>query len=171
MGAREVARQLRLRDMGGIIVVDFIDMRNPQHKRELFEALKTEMAKDRAQHTILPPSRFGLVQITRERVRPETQITTSEKCPTCDGTGQIKASILLVDEIENHIRYFAKEQNEKSVILHVHPYIEAYINRGIYSLKWQWYFKYKISVKVNPVLSYHFSEYHFLNKKGEEIKI
>lgn len=171
MAAREIARQLRLRDMGGIIVVDFIDMRNPAHKKELFNVLREEMKKDRAQHTILPPSKFGLVQITRERVRPETQITTTEKCPTCDGTGQIKASILIIDEIENHLRYFAKEQNEKAVILNVHPFIEAYLTKGFYSLRMKWRLKYKISIKVNAVLSYHFSEYHFLNKKGEEIKI
>lgn len=171
MAAKEIARQLRLRDMGGIIVIDFIDMTNLEHRRQLHDVLREEMKKDGARHTILPPSKFGLIQITRERVRPEMNITTAEKCPTCNGTGEIKASVLLIDDIENNIRYFAREQNEKKITLHVHPYIEAFINRGIYSLKWKWYFKHKINVKVESVFSYPLTQFTFYNSKGEEIKI
>jgi ribonuclease G len=171
MAAREIARQLRLRDMGGIIIIDFIDMQNVEHRKQLFELFKTEMKKDTARHTVLPPSKFGLMQLTRERVRPETQITTSEKCPTCNGTGEIKASILLIDEIENNIRYFAKEQNEKSLMLHVHPFIEAYLNKGLISQRIKWGFKYKIKLKLESLYNYHFTQFTFFNKKGEEIKI
>ena len=172
--AVEVARQLRLRDMGGIIVVDFIDMHNPQNRKMLFDKLKSEMKRDRAKHTILPPSKFGLIQITRQRVRPETNITTVEKCPACDGTGEIKASVLLIDDIENNLRYFVQEQNEKYLHVAVHPYLEAYLNKGTLfkkSMSQLWKKKYNVKLKVSANSAYHMMEYHFFNKSEEEIKI
>jgi ribonuclease G len=172
MAAKEIARQLRLRDMGGIIIIDFIDLHTTPNRRELYDCLKNEMKKDRAKHTILPASKFGLIQLTRERVRPEMQIETVEKCPACDGTGQIKASLLLMDDIENNIRYFAEEQNEKSLLLKVHPFLESYLNKGLFSsIALKWKRKYKRKIKVEPVTAYHLMEYHFFNGKGEEIKI
>ena len=171
--ASEIARQLRLRDMGGIIVVDFIDLHNPNNRKTLFDHLKEQMKKDRAKHTILPPSKFGLVQITRQRVRPEMNITTVEKCPACEGTGEIKASILLVDQIENNLRYFVQEQNEKELHLQVHPFLESYLNKGLLwkSISQQWKKKYKVKIKVSANTSYHIMEYHFFNNAEEEIKI
>jgi ribonuclease G len=169
--AVEVARQLRLRDMGGIIVVDFIDLHSAENRKLLFEKMRDEMAKDRAKHNILPPSKFGLIQITRQRVRPETNIVTVEKCPTCGGTGEIQASILLVDQIENNLRYILKEQNESGVTLCVHPYLEAYLTKGFISLRRKWSYRYKKNIKIKPVSSYHFLEYHFYNSKEDEIKI
>ncbi|MEP7263966.1 MAG: Rne/Rng family ribonuclease [Bacteroidota bacterium] len=172
MAAKEIARQLRLRDMGGIIVIDFIDMYNTVHRKELFDCLRDEMKTDTARHTILPPSKFGLVQITRERVRPVTNIITVEKCPACDGTGEIKASSLLVDDVENNIRYLCQEQNESSLTLQVHPYLAAFFKEGLWkSYQWKWFRKYKKWITVEPISSYHVMEYHFLNKQGEEIKI
>jgi ribonuclease G len=169
--AREIARQLRLRDMGGIVVVDFIDMHKPQNRKELFDCLRDEMAHDRAKHTILPPSKFGLVQITRQRVRPEMNIVTNEVCPTCKGTGTIRSSILLLDDIENNFNYILVEQNEKNITLCVHPYIDAYIKKGLISRQIKWYFKYGqwIKVKANP--SYQITEFRFMNAKDEEIKL
>jgi ribonuclease G len=167
--AIEVARQLRLRDMGGIIVVDFIDMHQPAHRRELFQKLKDEMAKDRAKHAILPPSKFGLVQITRQRVRPEMTIQVLEKCPSCDGTGKVKSSIILVDEIEANIHYLIKDQNEKYLKLALHPYVHSYVIKGMPSLRTKWYFKYGKWIDLKPMPSYHFLEYHFFNKKDDEI--
>jgi ribonuclease G len=172
--AAEIARQLRLRDMGGIIVIDFIDMTNAANRKILYERMKLEMQKDRATHTILPPSRFGLIQLTRERVRPETNITTVEKCPACDGTGEIKSTVLYVDDIENNIRYFTQEQNEKSIIVTVHPFLEAYLNKGTFfkpSMAAKWKKKYKANISVTANNNYHFLEYHFFNKSEEEIKI
>lgn len=172
--AVEVARQLRLRDMGGIIVIDFIDMHNPMNRKQLFDKLKNEMKRDRAKHTILPPSKFGLIQITRQRVRPETNITTAEKCPACDGTGEIKASVLIIDEIENNLRYFVQEQNEKELHIGVHPYLEAYLNKGTLfnpSVVGKWKKKFKVKLKVTANTNYHMMEYHFFNKTEEEIKI
>lgn len=169
--AKEIARQLRLRDMGGIIVIDFIDMHKPANRKILFDYLKSLMLLDRAKHTILPPSKFGLVQITRQRVRPEMNIVTSEKCPTCGGTGEIKASILLIDDIENNLKYILEEQNEKNITLCVHPYIEAFIKKGFISLQWKWFFRYGQRIRVRAVSSYNLTEFHFLSSKDEEIKL
>jgi ribonuclease G len=169
--ASEIARQLRLRDMGGIIVIDFIDMHSPNNRKVLFDKLKEDMAQDRAKHTILPPSKFGLIQITRQRVRPELVIETLEKCPTCNGTGEVQPSILITDEIENNLRYIIKEQNEKSVQLWVNPFIAAFLKQGFPSIQMKWWLKYKSWIPVKANASYHFLEYHFLNKQDEEIKL
>ncbi len=173
MAAREIARQLRLRDMGGIIVIDFIDLHTAANKKELFDCIKTEMKLDRAKHTILPPSKFGLIQITRQRVRPEMKIITAEKCPACDGTGEIKASILLIDDIKNNARYILTEQNEKAITIRVHPYLAAYLTKGFLfsSIRHKWQREMKRSIAIEAVSSYHIMEFHFFNKAGEEIKI
>ena len=169
--ATELARQLRLRDMGGIIVIDFIDMKQSNNRRKLFQRLKDEMSKDRAKHTILPPSKFGLVQITRQRVRPEMNVETVEKCPVCEGTGEIKPSILFIDELENNIRYLLQEQNEKSLKIVLHPYLYAYLTKGVLSMRWKWFKKYSRWIKLQQDTSYHLLEYHFFNKNNDEIKM
>jgi len=170
--AIEIARQLRLRDMGGIIVVDFIDMVDAKHRRALFQRLKDEMSKDRAKHTVLPPSKFGLVQITRQRVRPEMTIETLEQCPSCEGTGKIKPSIIITDEIENNIRYLVQEQNEKQVTLEVHPFLHAYLSKGVLtSIRSKWQRKYGKKIILNKNSNFHYLEYHMYDKNGEELKI
>lgn len=170
--ATEIARQLRLRDMGGIIVIDFIDMHNPANRKQLFDRLRNEMDVDRAKHNILPPSKFGLVQVTRQRVRPETNIDTYEKCPTCDGTGQIQPPILAIDEIENNLRYLLVDQNEAKLKLFVHPYLHAFITKGLFkSLQWKWFFKYKKWIPVKPLPAYTMLQYSFTNSHDEEIKL
>ncbi len=169
--AVELARQLRLRDMGGIIVIDFIDMKVALNRRKLFQKLKEEMLKDRARHTILPPSKFGLVQITRQRVRPEMNVEIVEKCPVCDGSGEIKPSILFIDELENNLRYLIHDQNEKNLTITLHPYLYAYLTKGILSHRFKWFTKYKRWIKLKPMSSYHFFEYHFFNKNDDEIKM
>jgi ribonuclease G len=170
--AVEVARQLRLRDMGGIIVVDFIDLHSAENRKLLYDKIKDEMAKDRAKHNILPPSKFGLIQITRQRVRPEMNIVTVEKCPTCNGSGEIQASIVIMDQIENNLGYVLTEQNESSVTLCVHPYLEAYITKGfLFSLRRKWMRKFGKKIEVRAVSSYNFLEYHLFNKNQDEIKI
>jgi len=169
--ASEIARQLRLRDMGGIIVIDFIDMAQAQNRRKLYQHMKDEMAKDRAKHTILPPTKFGLVQITRQRVRPEMNISILEQCPVCAGTGEIKPSSLLVDEIYNKISYLIQEQNEKGLSLTVHPYVYAYLKKGFISQQKKWFFEFKRWIKVKESSTFHFLEYRFCNKSGEEIKL
>jgi ribonuclease G len=169
--AKEIARQLRLRDMGGIVVVDFIDMHKPTNRKELFDYLKAQMADDRAKHTILPPSKFGLIQITRQRVRPEMNIVTSEVCPACGGTGTIRPTVLLIDDIENNFNYILEEQNEKNITLCVHPYIEAYIKKGLFNRQMKWYFKYNQWIKVKSNPAYQITEFKFFSSKDEEIKL
>lgn len=169
--ATEIARQLRLRDMGGIIVVDFIDMNDGKNRRALYMHLKEKMDKDHAKHTILPPSKFGLVQITRQRVRPEMNIDILEKCPVCDGSGKIKPSIIIIDEIENNIRYLLQDQNEKSLKINVHPFLHAYLTQGWVSTKRKWNWKYKKRITLQPMPSYNFLEYRFFNDQDEEIKM
>lgn len=173
IAAKEIARQLRLRDMGGIIVIDFIDMHSQQHRKELFDCVKAEMKRDRAKHTILPPSKFGLIQITRQRVRPETKIITAEKCPSCNGTGEIKASILMTDDIKSNLKYIFNEQNEPSVTLKVHPFLEAYLNKGFLfsSIRHKWQREMKRKIQIEPVSSYQIMEYHFFGPNGDEIQL
>lgn len=168
---REVARQLRLRDMGGIVVIDFIDMRGMDNKKLIFNKMKEEMESDRAKHTVLPLSKFGLMQITRERVRPQMNIATKEVCPTCNGTGKITASILVTDQIENHIQHLFEKQNEKHLVLALHPFLYAYYNKGIISKRVKMYFKYKRWVDMVKDSSLGVTEFHFLNKDGEEIDL
>ena len=169
--ATEVARQLRLRDMGGIIVIDFIDMVQGLNRRKLFEKLRDEMKRDRAKHSILPPSKFGLVQITRQRVRPEMNVQILEKCPACDGTGQIRPTILLTDDIENNLGYLIREQNEKNLTLLVHPYVYAFLTHGLFNFRWKWWRKFGQRVNIKTQNASHFLEYHFFNKNGDEIKM
>ncbi len=167
--AEEIARQLRLRDMGGIIVIDFIDMQSSRHKQMVNEKMKETMSFDRSKHTILPLSKFGLMQITRQRVRPEMNISTTEICPTCRGTGEISPSILYIDNIENQISSILLIRKYKLITLRVHPYIAAFIKKGLWSLRIKWRFKFKCKIKVISISSYDFLEYHILDETGEEI--
>jgi ribonuclease G len=171
IAAKEIARQLRLRDMGGIIVIDFIDMTNREHRRELFQVMKEEMQQDHAKHTILPPSKFGLIQITRQRVRPEMEIEINEKCPVCDGSGEVRSPSLIIDEIENNLAYLIQEQNESSLTLRLHPFIHSHLTKGWFNYRWKWFRAYGKRVKIEALSSYHYLEYHFFNQYDDEIKI
>src|SRR5690606_10883169 len=148
-----------------------IDMHKAPNRKELYGFLKECMANDRARHTILPPSKFGLVQITRQRVRPEMSIVTNEKCPACDGTGEIRSSIVLLDDIESNLSFILQEQNEMGVTLCVHPYIAAYIRTGLISKRLRWFFRYGKWIKIREMSSYYLTEFHFFNSKDEEIKL
>lgn len=167
--ADELARQLRLRDMGGIIVVDFIDMNLAEHRQKLYERMCHNMQKDRARHNILPLSKFGLMQITRQRVRPAMDVTTDEDCPTCFGKGKIKSSILFTDILESKIDYLVNKLKVKRFTLHIHPYIAAYVNQGIVSLKRKWQMKYGFGVKIIPDQSLAFLQYKFYDANKEEM--
>ena len=171
--AEEIARQLRLRDIGGIIVIDFIDVRNPENKRVLNNAMMNFMKADKARHTILPLSKFGIMQITRQRVKPQINIVTSETCPTCNGTGLIGPSILLSDDIEKKLEHLITKQNQKKITLFVHPYLESYFKQGILfsSIQWKWRRKYGQWVTIDSSESNPINEYHFYDKNGEEIEV
>lgn len=169
--AVEIARQLRLRDMGGIVVVDFIDMKKVENKRDVHEALKDEMKTDRSKYTVLPISKFGLSQITRQRVRPEMNVVTRETCPTCSGTGTIQASIAVTDLIENNLEYLLTKQNEKKISIILHPFIYAYYKEGFMSKQVKWFFKYKKWINLIKDSSLGMVEYHFLDSNGDDIEL
>ena len=167
IAASEIARQLRLRDMGGIIVVDFIDMLSHENRRKLFKHFKSEMESDRAKHKILPPSKIGLIQMTRQRVRPEMNIVTKEDNP--NGTGKVEAPIVVIDKINNSLEKiinntYVTKQNLK---LHVHPFIAAYLTKGLFSSRVKWLMKYKKWVKIIPRDAYTYLHYRFFNAKGK----
>jgi ribonuclease G len=169
--ADEIARQLRLRDMGGIIVVDFIDMHETENRQKLFDRMRENMANDRAKHNILPLSKFGLLQMTRQRVRPVIHIDIEETCPTCYGHGKTKPSILFTDQLESKIEYLVKVLKIKEFTLQVHPYVDAYISKGILSLKLQWKIKFGKGCKVMASQKLGFLQYKFYDKKGIEIDL
>lgn len=169
--AEEIARQLRLRDLGGIIVIDFIDMSEGEHRAKIMARMQELMANDRAKHNILPLSKFGLMQITRQRVRPEMVVDTTETCPNCFGKGQMKPSILFTDTLRSKISYLENKLNVKKFTLHVHPYIAAFINKGFPSLLWKWKWRYGFGFKIIPDQSLAFLEYHFYDQNKEEIDL
>ena len=166
IAATEIARQLRLRDMGGIIVVDFIDMGNSENRRILFDHLRNEMAEDRAKHKILPPSKFGLIQITRQRVRQELNIKTKEENPSKEG--EIEAPIVLVDKINIELESIIKEEAYKGrIVLNAHPFIAAYLTKGLFSsIRFKWFLKYKRWIKILPRDAYSYLEYRFKTSEG-----
>jgi len=165
--ADELARQLRLRDMGGIIVVDFIDMNLAEDRQMLYERMCKNMQKDRARHNILPLSKFGLMQITRQRVRPAIDVNVEESCPTCNGSGKIKSSILFTEQLEGKIDRLVHKIGIKKFYLHVHPYVAAFINKGIISLKWQWRVKYGFGVHIIPSQKLAYLQYEFYDTNGQ----
>ena len=170
--AEEIARQLRLRDIGGIIVVDFIDMKLPENKRKLMEKMEEFMRPDRAKHAVLPISKFGLMQITRQRMKPEMNINTQEVCPSCNGTGKISSTLLLEDEIEKNLSYLITHKHSNLTIV-VNPIIYAYLTKGFLWNKkishWRSKFKQKINILSNT--NYHLTEFRFFDQHEEEIKI
>jgi ribonuclease G len=169
--AAEVARQLRMRDMGGIVVVDFIDMKRAEYKLQVFEKMRQSMAEDRAKHTILPITKFGLMQITRQRVRPEMNIKTLEDCPTCAGTGKIGASILISDNIDLMLAHVLEKQNEAGITLTLHPFLVAYYTKGFPSRRAKWFFKYKKWIKIIADNSLSINDFKFKNKEGIELEL
>lgn len=169
--AREISRQLRLRDMGGIIVIDFIDMQSNENRQALFDRMRELMATDRAKHNILPLSKFGLMQITRQRVRPQMTISTDEKCPVCLGEGKIAPAILLTDEIERTLTAIIEKVKTRKLLLRTHPFVSAYLNQGFFSAISKVNRKYGVSIKVQGIPSYHFLQYGFFDRQGNEMDI
>ncbi|MEM6261211.1 MAG: Rne/Rng family ribonuclease [Bacteroidota bacterium] len=170
--AEEIARQLRLRDMGGIIVIDFIDMKRSENRKKLNEHFRKVMKTDRARHSILPVSKFGLVQITRQRVRPQLDITTSEVCPSCNGTGKIQASILIADEVANNVDFLMRQNKEKQLKIRANPFVAAYLTKGLFkSYQWKWFLQYRVWVKVLPDTAMPFTSVRYFNGMDDEIKL
>ena len=169
ISASEIARQLRLRDMGGIIVVDFIDLHRPENRRKLFEHLKDAMSTDRAKHKILPPSKFGLIQITRQRVRPEMNIKTKEPNPS--GEGEVEAPIHIIDEIKVKIDKIIVKGEHKNITLNVHPFVAAYLTKGFPSIRFKWFLETKKWINILPRDAYQFLNYQIFDGEGDKIKV
>lgn len=169
--AEEIARQMRLRDMGGIVIVDFIDMDSVDHRNQLFHHMQELMEGDRAKHTVLPLTKFGLMQITRQRVRPVTEVQTLETCPTCHGTGKVGPTILEDEVIERQIAYFVKEKGEKYLVLHVSPIIHAYLTKGLFnSFRRRWMRKYGCGLDILADSSFSILQTAWSNKAGENLE-
>lgn len=169
--ADEIARQLRLRDMGGIIVIDFIDMNKAEHRQALYDHMREVMANDRARHNILPLSKFGLMQITRQRVRPALDITTSETCPSCYGKGEIQPSLLFTDKLGEKLDYLVNNLQVKKFTMYVHPYVDAYIKKGMFSLYGRWRRKYGRSFKILADESLAYLQYKVFDDQKKEIDV
>ncbi|MDD3273430.1 MAG: Rne/Rng family ribonuclease [Bacteroidales bacterium] len=168
--AEEIARQLRLRDMGGIIIVDFIDMDSNENKIKLFRHMQDLMQSDRAKHNILPITKFGLMQITRQRVRPAMEINTAETCPSCNGTGKITSSLLIDETIERQLAYYVKEKGHKSLSIKINPIVAAYLTKGITSIRFKLALKYKCSLKIKESADNHLLQVIWFDSKGEKIE-
>ena len=169
LAATEIVRQLRLRDMGGIITIDFIDLRKSENRTALFRRLTELMFKDTARHSILPMNKFGIIQLTRQRVRKETTIETAEVCPMCQGLGKVKPSILICEEMENMIDFLLTKQKETSISIAVHPFLYTYLTSGIFSIRLKWFFKFHKWIKLSKNQNHHLLQYNFLNRNNEEI--
>jgi len=169
--AEEIARQLRLRDIGGLIIVDFIDMRTPENKTSLFNKMRDFMEGDRAQHTILPLSKFGLMQITRQRTRPEVNIDTTEVCPSCQGSGKVNPSILIIDNIQRDIDYIINSRPKSKIKLRTNQFIYAYLKNGFPSIQMKWFVKYKKWISMSDDPNFHLFEYKFFDETDDEIRL
>lgn len=171
LAANEIARQLRLRDMGGIIVVDFIDMAQAEHRQRLYDHMREVMQGDRARHNILPLSKFGLMQITRQRVRPAMDIPTEEECPSCFGRGHVQPSLLFTDTLQEKLNYLINDLKQSDFVMYVHPYVDAYLKKGIISLYRKWRMQFGRKFKIVPDQSLAYLQYKVLDSKRNEIDI
>ncbi|MBM3918086.1 MAG: Rne/Rng family ribonuclease [Sphingomonadales bacterium] len=165
--AEEVARQLRLRDMGGIIVIDFIDMNPPEHRKQVFDRLTECMKSDRARHTLLPITKFGLLQITRQRVRQEVSMTAQEVCNACMGTGTVQPSILAADQLESRLDFLLTEEKLMVKSIHLNPYLKAYLTLGLLNHPLKWWWKYKKWIQLKEVVDFGLNQFEFRDSKGE----
>ena len=171
LAADEIARQLRLRDMGGIIVIDFIDMAKGEHRQALYDHMKEVMQKDRARHNILPLSKFGLMQITRQRVRPALDIVTSETCPSCGGEGEVMPSLLFSYRLKDKMHYLVNDLGVKGFIMYVHPFVDAYLKKGFISLYMKWRREFGRVFKIMPDQDLAYLQYRVIDKNKQEIDL
>ena len=169
--ADEIARQLRLRDMGGIIVIDFIDMAKAEHRQALYDHMREIMANDRARHNILPLSKFGLMQITRQRVRPALDIETYETCPSCYGKGVVRPSLLFTDTLKEKLHYLIDDLQVTDFIMYVHPFVDAYIKKGLLSVYRRWRMELGRKFKILPDQSLAYLEYKVIDRDRNEIDL
>lgn len=167
--AKEIARQLRLRDLGGIVIIDFIDLHKAQNRQALFDEMVKFMANDKAKHTVLPLTKFGLMQITRQRVRPVAVESVSDVCPTCSGSGKIEPTVILDKKIENQISFLTEDRGHKFIRLVVSPYVALFLKKGFWSLRRQWEWKYKVRIDIVEDQSVGIVEVHYHDRQGNDL--
>ena len=167
--AAEIARQLRLRDLGGIVIIDFIDLHKAQNRQALYDEMVRLMATDKAKHTVLPLTKFGLMQITRQRVRPVAVENVSDVCPTCHGSGKVEPTVLLEKKIENQISFLTQDRGHKFIKLVVSPYVASYLKKGLFSLRRRWEWKYKVRLRIAEDQSTGIIEVHYHDKKDNDL--
>lgn len=167
--AAEIARQLRLRDLGGIVIIDFIDLHKAQNKQALYDEMVRLMSTDKAKHTVLPLTKFGLMQITRQRVRPVAVESVSDVCPTCHGSGKVEPTVLLDKKIENQISFLTQDRGHKFIKLVVSPYVAAFLRKGIFSLRRRWEWKYKVRIQIAEDQSTGIIEVHYHDRKDNDL--
>ena len=171
IAAEEIARQLRLRDMGGIVIVDFIDMESNDHRNALYKYMSELMEEDRAKHNVLPLTKFGLMQITRQRIRPATEINTQEVCPVCHGTGKIHSSVVIDEEIERKIAFYVIEKCIRYIRLKTSPILGAYLSRGFFtSFLAKWRRRYKIKLVLEEVTDFTVLQNEMYNENKDRLE-
>lgn len=168
--AREIVRQLRLRDIGGLIVIDFIDLEEDKNRKKIYDELKKEFKKDRAKVSILPMSDFGLIEITRQRVRQNIMQAVTEVCPSCNGTGLLTKKSYTLYEVEDWLKRFRIEGKERKVTLKVHPDFAHKLAHGFPSQRMRWQWKYFVFFKVEEDETIGLDSFKFFSRKtGNDI--
>ena len=171
IAAEESARQLRLRDMGGIVIVDFIDMDSGEHRNALHKLMQDLMEGDRAKHNVLPLTKFGLMQITRQRIRPVTEINTQETCPVCHGTGKISSSVVIDEEIDRKLSFYVTEKHLREFTIKTSPILGAYLKRGVFSnYLSRWRKKYNIKLRLEEVTDFSVLQNEIYDSKGGKLE-
>ncbi|NHQ59605.1 ribonuclease E/G [Chlorobium sp. BLA1] len=168
--AREIVRQLRLRDIGGIIVVDFIDMLDQKNAKKVYDSMKTELRNDRAKSNILPMSDFGIMQITRERIRPSLMQRMGDQCPACGGTGVVQARFTTINQIERWLRKYALKHplNFQQLDLYVSPTVVEPLQNSDLKTELKWFLQHLLFVQVKPDESLRSDDFRFYSRKNNK---
>lgn len=166
---REIFYQIRLRSMGGIIIIDCISMNENKNQEKLYQEAKFQSKEDPAKLKVLPLTEFGLMQITRQRTRPTPHVITQEICPACRGTKKIQNSLVIAQQIEELLEVIIKKKKRKNITLLLHPYLHAYFTKGIFSKQWHWFQRYFQWIKLVPDHKIPITAYKFLNDKNKII--
>ncbi len=168
--AREIVRQLRLRDIGGLIVVDFIDLEDEKNRKKIYDELKKEFKKDRAKVAMLAMTDFGLMQITRERIRENLSQSMHEVCPYCGGSGMLTKKSNMIHDIEEWLRRYKNEGKTRSLILKVHPSLGLILKEGVISTLRKLEFRYWVKIKMEIDDNINLQTFQILSAKtGEDL--
>ncbi len=166
--AREIARQLRLRDIGGLIVCDFIDLEDEKNQKKIYDEMKKEFRKDRARVSVLPMTEYGLVQITRQRIRENILATMNEVCPFCNGSGLLTKKSNLLHDIDEWLKRFKNSSNEKKLILSVHPSLGEKLKEGRIKTITKLQFKYFVKIKLDETELINPATFKFILAKTQK---